>query len=35
MGVNKETLRRRDRSGKFKSPRNPVSKYRMFEENAD
>ena len=32
IGVSKETLRRWDRSGKFKSQRHPVSKYRMYKE---
>ncbi|MBS1552839.1 MAG: MerR family transcriptional regulator [Bacteroidetes bacterium] len=32
IGVSKETLRRWDRSGKFKSLRHPISKYRVYNE---
>ncbi|MBL1211739.1 MAG: MerR family DNA-binding transcriptional regulator [Ignavibacteriae bacterium] len=30
IGVNKETLRRWDKSGKFKSTRNPINNYRVY-----
>lgn len=30
IGVNKETLRRWDRSGKFQSSRHPINKYRVY-----
>ena len=30
IGVNKETLRRWDKSGKFPSSRNPINNYRAY-----
>ena len=30
IGVNKETLRRWDKDGKFKSSRNPINNYRVY-----
>lgn len=33
IGVNKETLRRWDKSGKFQSLRHPVNNYRVYPEN--
>ncbi len=30
LGVNKETLRRWDRNGKFKSKRHPINNYRYY-----
>ena len=31
IGVNKETLRRWDKSGKFSSSRNPINNYRVYQ----
>jgi site-specific DNA-methyltransferase (adenine-specific) len=33
IGVNKETLRRWDKAGKFPSSRNPINNYRMYPES--
>ena len=33
IGVNPETLRRWDKSGKFQSLRHPVNNYRVYTEN--
>ena len=33
LGVNQETLRRWDKSGKFKSVRHPINNYRVYSEN--
>ncbi len=33
LGVNPETLRRWDRTGKFKSERNPINNYRVYPED--
>ena len=33
LGVNPETLRRWDKSGKFQSIRHPINNYRVYPEN--
>ena len=33
IGVNRETLRRWDKSGKFPSSRNPINNYRVYTVN--